>query len=1520
MNTDTLNTFLAAMDAHPLLERLFFASAELAVLAVAVALAITVFRIRSPRACAMLWLIVLAKPIVTLTFGAVVPVLRLAPPEPIITAAPLPEAPPVRSEAMPQMSALELPPAPLPATPAKPAATAIPVRTPINWNVLTPRILASLWLAGVVLLLGSTLLDRIRLRRFIARTTSPSTHATTALAQGAASLQLRTVPPLRVTAELESPAVVGWFRSTIVIPQWLNAPENETALAWALRHELTHLKHRDPIANALRRLAQILFFFHPVTWWASRRWEAAVELACDRAVVRTDDDVTAYAEQLYAILVQARQQRQRTMATGLFATRTQINTRIAALLGNSLNTPARLGIAAVLSLILFAGTVFAVGGAIADREEAKEETAAEETEQSLPSPQAPALQAKCESLLEGQAGAIVVLNADTGAVLAMASAPFGTMKEVIEGQKASGNASPIRPAYTRAYQEQYPPGSTFKILLAAAALEEGVITPDTTHYCGGSYRINGGGRAWGCWKRDGHDGVNVTDALVYSCDVFFYNVGLSLGVDKINKWAGKFGLGISTGIDLPREISGLIPSQDWKKQNYADKTVSEQKWYPGDTVNLSIGQGSAAITPLQNAVMMAAIVNGGFRVAPRMNAELPPDRSERMLSDATLEVLHAALRKTVEKAPPDYPAGTGWRAGVDGVQVLGKTGSAQIMSATKWSKYASDEEIPYEMRDHAWFVAGVMDREPKISVSVLLEHGMHGGTGAAEIARAVIAQAYGIETSVREKTVVIDGETVTLTTPEDESQELPTTRSRRFSLEKSTGPTVKERPYMVHLRSGHSQPADAVEEDESFYLLTYDNHTFKIRKALVREVVKQEEGDKGKGAEVLSARTLSFPADSSLGTLYLHDPMDYTYTSEAKTSMHSEEGWELIGEAKGNVEIPAGKMVRLDVAVLGITPAFSSLPADGIQYLNLRGIGVSGGTLRHIAGWTDLEALSLRRCRVPDVELKHLRPLANLRWLDLEDAVLQTRDLTPLVVLKQLRHLSLRGVELSNRAATALPQLGALNITVPSLNRSPLQCVAELDRLQSLDLSFTGISGEQLDDLAALTGLLALDLEAAPIANEDLRYIYPYEKLAVLSLKKTRITEGYKEFLAALPGLASIDVDYTAAPDAEHQMITLGGRVVNESGEPAPNVSVGLIGEYEDTVPMGDRGITASDGHWEVRMPTGWNRLKVALSTDEYVSDFSLESRVTPPESQLRDHTAELVVKAGVSLSGAVRDSEGNPVAGATICRDIRELRSEEQTASARTDENGKFTIHHVDDTQDQTMTVLNDVHAPEAITLLADSWKSSISITLSEGAVLRGEVIDAGGAPVEGVTVTFKGWLADLEGNAAGGWHSVRPPAVLRQTRTGADGHFEMPHTPQQCRILFTFAHSDYFDASIQVEPSFNEPLRANLILKKPFRGRVVDANSGLSVPVPEVEIGLGMVGSEFNWISTETVKITRGPDAGDFTILPRCWLMADRQTEFAARVSAQGYVTATSEPVNGARLGEVITIALQPIGQDKE
>ncbi len=357
------------------------------------------------------------------------------------------------------------------------------------------------------------------------------------------------------------------------------------------------------------------------------------------------------------------------------------------------------------------------------------------------------LQAKCESLLMGQVGAIVVLNADTGAVLAMASVPSydpsvfvshdptGERKRLLEAKKP-------KPMLNRAYREQYPPGSVFKVMLAAAALEEGVIDTATSHYCGGGFKINGRGRTWHCWRRGGHGRVAVKDALTYSCDVFFYNVGLALGVDKIQEWAHRMGMGVLSGIDLPREITGLIPGQEWKKALFKDKPVWDQNWRLGDTVNLSIGQGSAATTPLQNAIMMACIVNGGYRITPYMNRDGSHKRSEKLISDTTIAVISDAMRRCVEKAPPDYPSGTGWRAGVPGIAILGKTGSAQVMSLSHHEKYETEEDIPYKMRDHAWFVAGVVEQEQNIAICILVEHGHHGSTAASVLAKPLIEYFY----------------------------------------------------------------------------------------------------------------------------------------------------------------------------------------------------------------------------------------------------------------------------------------------------------------------------------------------------------------------------------------------------------------------------------------------------------------------------------------------------------------------------------------------------------------------------------------------------------------------------------------------------------------------------------------------------------------------------------------------------------------------------------------------------------
>ena len=358
------------------------------------------------------------------------------------------------------------------------------------------------------------------------------------------------------------------------------------------------------------------------------------------------------------------------------------------------------------------------------------------------------LQQYCESILEGTVGGIAVLNANTGAVLTLASVPgydpnifvtFGRDTERLEAVFARPN-----PMTNRCYRETYAPGSVFKVMLAIAALEEGVINENTQFFCPGFYQLQGVERKWRCWNHSGHGTVSIVDALAFSCDVFFYNVGVRLGVDRIKKWSEKIGLGAKTGIDLPQEVEGLIPSREWKeaeqKKLFPEKPW-EWKWYPGNTVNLSIGQGEAAVTPLQNAIMVAAVVNGGRRVRPFINMEMVPQISEPFISENTLRIVRAGMQKCVEKTSPP-PTGTGKEAKVPGITVLGKTGSAQMVSIDQYKEFKNEEDIPYNLRDHAWFVCGVIDRDPPIAVAILVEHGHHGSSAAAPLAKKVIERFY----------------------------------------------------------------------------------------------------------------------------------------------------------------------------------------------------------------------------------------------------------------------------------------------------------------------------------------------------------------------------------------------------------------------------------------------------------------------------------------------------------------------------------------------------------------------------------------------------------------------------------------------------------------------------------------------------------------------------------------------------------------------------------------------------------
>ncbi len=358
------------------------------------------------------------------------------------------------------------------------------------------------------------------------------------------------------------------------------------------------------------------------------------------------------------------------------------------------------------------------------------------------------IQQMCEQALAGAAGAIVVMDADTGEILALVSRPAYDPNIFVGTGKASEVTGvlndPRHPLLNRAFQATYAPGSVLKPIVAIAALEKGVLDPETRFACYGSYDM---GRIFRCWNKHGHGVIGLVDALAYSCDVFFYRVGELVGPRTIAAYCDMFGLGERTGIELGGERNGFVPTVEWKRRQFGEG------WYRGDTANLSIGQGSILVTPLQMASVYAALVNDGRLLKPRIVSKVVSEAGDLVLQsdtevtsvldvrEETLRIVAAGLRKAVEKTT--YPTGTGYRARVKGVDVLGKTGTAQVVAKQRDEDEKQDpESIPYKFRDHAWFVAAVTDRRPRLVVCVLVEHGGHGGEVASPIARNLIRGVY----------------------------------------------------------------------------------------------------------------------------------------------------------------------------------------------------------------------------------------------------------------------------------------------------------------------------------------------------------------------------------------------------------------------------------------------------------------------------------------------------------------------------------------------------------------------------------------------------------------------------------------------------------------------------------------------------------------------------------------------------------------------------------------------------------
>jgi penicillin-binding protein 2 len=271
--------------------------------------------------------------------------------------------------------------------------------------------------------------------------------------------------------------------------------------------------------------------------------------------------------------------------------------------------------------------------------------------------------------------------------------------------------------------------------MAIAGLEEGILQPESRISDPGYYYF--GNRQFRDWKKNGHGSVDLHRAIVESCDVYFYQAGQRIGVDRIAKWARAFGLGEKSGAALDDEKGGIIPDSEWKRKRF------RQPWYPGETLSVAIGQGYVTTTPLQLVNMMAALANGGTLYRPRIVSKIEsvdgstvreygPEKIRKIsLKPATVERLHKALSDVVKGA-----GGTGGAARSSLVDIAGKTGTAQVVEMK--GAYLKSEQLSYFNRDHAWFVSYAPAQNPKIAVVVLVEHGGHGGEAAAPMAKKVI--------------------------------------------------------------------------------------------------------------------------------------------------------------------------------------------------------------------------------------------------------------------------------------------------------------------------------------------------------------------------------------------------------------------------------------------------------------------------------------------------------------------------------------------------------------------------------------------------------------------------------------------------------------------------------------------------------------------------------------------------------------------------------------------------------------
>ncbi|MDQ7783221.1 MAG: penicillin-binding protein 2 [Desulfomonilaceae bacterium] len=355
------------------------------------------------------------------------------------------------------------------------------------------------------------------------------------------------------------------------------------------------------------------------------------------------------------------------------------------------------------------------------------------------------LQRYIEEIFVPRAGAVVAVDPDSGRVLAIVSKPDFDLNlfspSISEVDWKDLNSDPLHPLENRAIRGLYSPASTFKIVAAAAALAEKIVTPKQAFECAGRFDL--AGKSFRCWNQYGHGKVDLHRAIVESCDIYFYKLGLKMGADRMAKYASLFGLGMPSGLGLPQELPGLIPTSQWKRRNYGDYIKD------GEMVAISIGQGSVVTTPIQLAMMTAALANDGKLLRPAIVSQIrspeggvvydhaPVVRWDLPLDDDIMSFLHKSFLDVVDGAK-----GTGKRCRIPGITVHAKTGTSQVISFKQ--RPEDNASVPYHERSHALFVAYVKDRPKKIALVVVVEHGGGGGTSAAPIARKILAKYYGV--------------------------------------------------------------------------------------------------------------------------------------------------------------------------------------------------------------------------------------------------------------------------------------------------------------------------------------------------------------------------------------------------------------------------------------------------------------------------------------------------------------------------------------------------------------------------------------------------------------------------------------------------------------------------------------------------------------------------------------------------------------------------------------------------------